>query len=115
MQEIFTLWECPPLRARMTRRQCGLNQMRARSPSPRGFADGGVPPGRVECIACRGIEWWSEQTGRAPLEVAASDLLVELRRKEALRRRLRGAEGEVAAPPPARRARSRRAPAAGAL
>lgn len=109
MQEKFTLWECPPLRARMTRRQCAVNQLRARTPSVRGFANGNLLPGRQECFACQGIEWWAERTGHAPLEVAARDVLVELRRKEELRRRLRGGEPEISAPPPqARRSRVRR-------
>ena len=114
MDEAFTLWECPPLRARMTRRQCTVNQARAQDTRPRDFTGGSLLPGRQECLACQGIEWWADRTGNAPLTVLARDLVRELRSKEELRRRLRGCEAETAAPPaPARRARGRRARATG--
>jgi len=108
MQEKFTLWECPPLRARMTRRQCAVNQLRARTPASRGFVDGNSMPGRQECFACKGIEWWAKSTGHVPLTVAARDVLLQLHQKEELRRRLRGEPDAADSPPPARRGRRRR-------
>jgi hypothetical protein len=118
MDNAFTLWECPLLKARLTRRQCATNQARAQNdalPKKRGgFPDPSVPPGRQECLTCQGVEWWASRTGSAPVTLLARDIVAELARREELRRRLRGAEAEAPAPPPVRRARAKRARAAAA-
>lgn len=109
----FQLWDCPPLHARITRRQCLVNQARARAgaenKAPRGFAEGALPPGRQECLTCPGVRWWANRTGRAPLILRARDVLEDLRRREALRRALGGAENDGPVSPAVRRARTRRA------
>lgn len=117
METDFELWECPPLRARITHRQCAVNQARARSDGSRGsrFAND-LPPGRHECLSCPGLHWWATRTGQVPLKLRAAEVLADMRRKEALRRVLRGVDAD--APPPAaagRRAGSRRARALPAL
>jgi hypothetical protein len=112
----FTLWECPPLKARITRHQCAINQARARNdalPKRRGgFAEASLPPGRHECLTCPGVGWWASRTGSAPVTVLARDILVGLIRKEEQRRLLRGPDAESTPPPHVRRARAKRASAA---
>ncbi len=93
MKTTITLWECPPLRARLSRTQCERNRARA--------AAGGagwrsalsklddVPLGPSECLRCPGVDWWAER-GRPPREVLPSEILREHRQKEALRCRLAG-------------------------
>lgn len=109
MDTDFELWECPPLRARITHRQCAFNQARARADGGSRFTND-LPPGRHECLSCPGLRWWASRPGQAPLRLRAAEVLDEMRRKEALRRVLRGVDAD--APPPAatgRRGRSRRA------
>jgi len=115
METDFELWDCPPLRARITQRQCAFNQARARGAAGRGSRfTNDLPPGRHECVECPGLRWWATLSGQAPLRLRAAEVLAEMRRKEALRRILRGVEAE-AAPPSGRHARSRGARALPAL
>lgn len=115
----FQLWDCPPLHARITRRQCLVNQARARAGaetrSPRGFAEGSLPPGRQECLTCPGVRWWASRTGRTPLIVRTRDVLEDLRRREAMRRALGGVDNERPQSTAMRRARSRRGRMGGGL
>jgi hypothetical protein len=95
MEPSFTLWECPPLRARLTRRQCAFNRARAEQPIPgsaRRFDASALTVGRQECLTCQGVTWWAERTGRGPTEVLAIEVREELERKDAQRRRMGGVE-----------------------
>ena len=96
METTFTLYECPPLRARLTKRQCAANRARAngeregRMRSPKGSLTLDWPPGRPECVGCAGVEAFTHREGCAPVTVRSSDLVEHLRRNEAQRRLLSG-------------------------
>ena len=91
MEACITLWNCPPLRARISQRQCALNRARAGAGDSRLPALHDPGQGPIQCVGCRGVEWWAEQTGEAPRQVATPDLVRQHAEKEAQRRRLGGA------------------------
>lgn len=101
MEPTFTLYECPPLRARITSRQCAANRARAngekdtRARSPRGSLTLDWPPGRQECAGCAGVEAWANRVGCGPTTVSATELIDQLRRNEAQRRLLSGPPPET--------------------
>jgi hypothetical protein len=102
MGQSLMLWECPPLCARITQRQCAVNRARARVPIGEAFRarEPGSPAlaiGRIECLSCRGVKWWAERTGRRPFEVNVRRIRRELLEREERRRRMAGpAEDEGA-------------------
>jgi hypothetical protein len=101
MEASITLWKCPPLRARISQRQCALNRSRAET------SEDPLAQGPAQCIGCRGLEWWAEQTGELPWQLEAREVARQHALKDALRRRLGGLPP---APPPAslqRRGRTR--------
>jgi hypothetical protein len=97
MKTSITLWECPPLRARITRAQCEHNRARAASSDWRGTLSklDDVPHGPAECLRCPGIDWWART--RPPREVQPGEILREHLEKEALRCKL---SGRRESPPP---------------
>src|SRR4030095_3626148 len=83
MSASITLWECPPLRARITRQQCGHNRARAASGCSVRSALmklDDLPLGPSECLRCPGVDWWAEH-GRPPREVLSVELIREHREK----------------------------------
>jgi hypothetical protein len=102
MDSSFTLWECPPLKARITGRQCAANRARCQEGprssqgTSRDMLETSWHAGRPECTACQGVSWWAERTGRAPQVLFTSQVVQELEAKEALRRRMSGADKPVA-------------------
>lgn len=96
-------WECPPLRARLSLQQCRLNQRLVRQSremrSPRPGLDA-EEPGMVEirlreCLSCKGVVWWSEQTGRRPRRISTSKLILDHSRSEERRRRMAAGLGSI--------------------
>jgi hypothetical protein len=79
----ITLWSCPPLRARISTRQCERNRDRARDSEE---AIAAVIP----CSTCLGVQWWADRTGQGPREVATANVLREHQENEATRLRLAG-------------------------
>jgi hypothetical protein len=99
MKASITLWKCPPLRARISQHQCALNRARAEA------SGDPLTQGPAQCVGCRGLEWWAEQTGEQPRSVEVRELAREHALKDALRRRLGGLP--PAPPPRAAHARGR--------
>ncbi|RIL01793.1 MAG: hypothetical protein DCC71_17240 [Proteobacteria bacterium] len=67
----FEQWECPPLRAWISRQQCDSNRQRVT------VAGEGDELKRIwlrECVKCNGVQWWSQQTGRSPRKLEAAVL-----------------------------------------
>jgi hypothetical protein len=113
MERSLTLWECPPLCARITQRQCTVNRARARVPLGEAFRarEPGSPVlaiGRIECLTCRGVKWWAERTGKRPFEVNVQRIRRELLEREEQRRRMAGAPEEEGTPGAARALRASR-------
>jgi hypothetical protein len=78
MDPVITLYQCPPLRARITTRQCATNRARARSASrePRRLEkSSALPAGPRECLKCRGVLWFREQSGLAPQALITAELM----------------------------------------
>ena len=95
-------WECPPLRARLSVQQCLMNRRlvhgskETRSPGPGHFEE----PARVEirlreCLNCKGVVWWSEQTGRGPQRITTAKLIADHSRSEERRRRMVAGLGSI--------------------
>ena len=74
------IWECPPLKAKLTRRHCALNRTRAAS----GRLDPSLAAWERElaatalallkpCKSCPGVEWWAERLARGPTRVSLDD------------------------------------------
>jgi hypothetical protein len=111
MDTSFTLWECPPLKARITSRQCAANRARCEEGprssqgTPRDILETSWHAGRPECVACQGVVWWAKQNGREPQVLFTSQVVEELGQREALRRKL---AGEKAPAPGAMERRRRR-------
>ena len=66
MESLITLYECPPLRARLSAHQCALNRARAAAPPAprrwhRSIADAVAAAPPRECENCRGVLWFAEQ------------------------------------------------------
>jgi hypothetical protein len=112
MDTSFTLWECPPLKARITGRQCAANRARCEEGprssqgASRDILETSWHAGRPECTACQGVAWWAERLGRAPQVLFTSQVVEELEQREALRRRMAGVE-KAAAPGAVERRRRR--------
>jgi hypothetical protein len=96
-------WECPPLRAKLSLRQCALNRRlvnassEKRSPGPRLDVE---EPAMVEirlreCLSCKGVVWWSEQTGRGPRRISTAKLIADHSRSEKRRRRIVAGLGSI--------------------
>src|SRR5262245_17069693 len=94
MQSTILLYECPPLRARMTSQQCDANRTRAASPCARRrlhkSRDEDARPERKECAQCQGVLWWAKHTGRGPKTLCSTAVQRGIAEKEALRKRLAG-------------------------
>ena len=90
------LWECPPLRAWLSRKQCAANRRSvagehsARSPTTFGERKQ-VSFQLRECKSCRGVAWWAKRTGSPARSLASSQLIANHVRDDARRRQL-GAE-----------------------
>jgi hypothetical protein len=112
MDTSFTLWDCPPLKARITGRQCAANRARCEEGprssqgASRDILETSWHAGRPECTACQGVAWWAKQTGREPQVLFTSQVVESLEKKDALRRRMSGADKPV--PPGAMERRRRR-------
>jgi hypothetical protein len=98
-------WECPPLRARISLEQCALNRRlvrgsrEKRSPGPGlDFEEPAMVEIRLrECLNCKGVAWWSEQTGRGPRRVSTAKLIADHSRSEERRRRIVAGLGSIQA------------------
>jgi hypothetical protein len=96
-------WECPPLRARLSSEQCNRNRRLVReSRGARGSRPGlDVEEATMveirlrECLNCRGVVWWSEQTGRGPRTISTEKIAADHSRSEERRRRLVAGLGSV--------------------
>jgi hypothetical protein len=60
-------WHCPPLRAWISLGQCVANRRRVRGAGP---DDEHARIWLRECAECRGVEWWADNTGQRPREIA---------------------------------------------
>jgi len=94
MESVIELYECPPLRARMTAAQCDCNRARAGGPQTRrrlhkALAES-ARPARSECAKCPGVLWWAQHTGHAPKKLHAEEVARGIAVKEEQRRRLAG-------------------------
>jgi hypothetical protein len=92
MEPVITLYDCPPLRARITACQCALNRSRAAQPSaPRRLHkardDVKRSPGHRECANCPGVQWYAQQRGAAPRKLRASDIIAAHLKGDEIRRR----------------------------
>ena len=88
------LWECPPLRAWLSRKQCAANRRAVTDErsvkSQTKFGDRHeVSFGLRECKRCRGVAWWAKRTGSRARSLASSELIANHARDDARRRRLR--------------------------
>ena len=92
MDSTIELYECPPLRARMTSQQCACNRARAAAPLARRrlhkALDDVSRPGRRECAKCPGVLWWAQQTGHGPTTLHTDEIARGIALKEEQRRRL---------------------------
>jgi hypothetical protein len=96
-------WECPPLRARLSLEQCLRNRRlvreskEARSPRPGlDFEEPAMVELRLrECLNCKGVVWWSEQTGRSPRRISAAQVMEDHSRNEQRRRRMVAGLGAI--------------------
>jgi hypothetical protein len=101
MDPSFTLWDCPPLKARITGRQCAANRARCEEGprssvgASRDVLETSWHAGRPECTACQGVAWWAERLGKQPQVLFTSKVLSDLEQKEALRRRMSGVDKPV--------------------
>jgi hypothetical protein len=94
MDSVIELYECPPLRARMTAAQCHCNRARAEGPRTRRRLHKALSetstPGRSECVHCPGVLWWARHTGNGPKTLYAEEIARGIALKEEQRRRLAG-------------------------
>jgi hypothetical protein len=92
MESTIELYDCPPLRARMTAKQCECNRVRAAAPRTRRrlhkALDDLSQPGRRECAKCPGILWWAEHLGKGPKTLYTEEIARGIALKEEQRRRL---------------------------
>lgn len=96
-------WECPPLRARLSLQQCLLNRRLVRENRERRNPRPGLEseePAMVEirlreCLNCKGVVWWSEQTGRRPRRISTAKLISDHSRSEERRRRMVAGLGSI--------------------
>lgn len=100
MEPTFELYDCPPLRARMTSEHCSANRARALAPCARRrlhkALDDDARPGRKECANCPGVLFFAKQTGRGPHMRHPEEIARGLAFKEEQRRRLAGVPLELA-------------------
>ena len=92
MEPVITLYECPPLRASITKDQCALNRQRAQiAAAPRRLHKAREEvqrgPTHRECSSCPGVMWYVEQDGRAPRTLHSADIIAAHIQGEELRRR----------------------------
>ena len=94
MESVIELYECPPLRARMTAAQCACNRARAEGPHMRRRLHKALAessrPARSECAKCPGVLWWAKHTGQGPKTLYAEEVARGIAVKEEQRRRLAG-------------------------
>jgi len=98
MKREIEQWECPPLRAKLSKRQCEANRKlvaEARAAQDRhDFVDAVERPFTLvslhECLGCRGVVWWARKTGRGPVSISVSALREQHQKAAAQRRRLAG-------------------------
>jgi hypothetical protein len=94
---IHELWECPPLRAWLSREQCTANRRWARGASiAKPHAAFGEHDDSVlrlrECTTCRGVKWWAKRTGSRTRSLSSAQLIASHVRDD-LRRLQLGADG----------------------
>jgi hypothetical protein len=70
----LVIWECPPLSARISLRQCERNRRVAQEePNPAAMLDDVDWPRPSAllrpCLTCQGLTWWAERTGRGPQQL----------------------------------------------
>jgi hypothetical protein len=89
MEPVIELYECHPLRARITAGQCALNrECAARANSPRRLHKArGDTFGRRECADCPGVLAFARKTGSEPIRLSAAKLRGAHEEADALRRR----------------------------
>ena len=92
MEPVITLYDCPPLRARITACQCELNRARASvAAAPRRLHkardDVKRAPGHRECANCPGVHWYAQQNGNTPRKLRTSDIIAAHVKSDELRRR----------------------------
>ena len=88
-EAVIELYECPPLRARITAHQCALNQMcSARANSQRRLHKArGDTFGRRECADCPGVLAFAQKSGSPPVALSPNALRGAHEAAEAVRRR----------------------------
>jgi len=98
MKREIEQWECPPLRAKLSKQQCAANRKLVAdaqaAEDPHAFVDGAERPLTLfslrECVGCRGVAWWARQTGRGPVSISVTELRERHQKAAAQRRRLAG-------------------------
>jgi hypothetical protein len=102
-ERVITLYECPPLHARLSARQCAANRERARAAMWAGSSAHKwrsplvAPTGPRACASCPGVLRFARESGRAPYELAAGELVRAHAESEERRQRMRIAPDEPAA------------------
>lgn len=88
-EAVIELYECPPLRARITTHQCALNrECSARANSQRRLHKArGDTFGRRECADCPGVLAFAQKSGTTPMTLSERALRGAHDAAEALRRR----------------------------
>lgn len=89
------LWECPPLKAWVSRERCAANRRWAcESASPKPHASIDDPNYYAlrlrECSTCKGVEWWAKKTGNPARSLSTAELVAEHARSDARRRSMGG-------------------------
>ena len=89
MEPVIELYECHPLRARITAGQCALNrECAARANSPRRLHKArGDTFGRRECADCPGVLAFAQKAGSKPIRLSAEKLRGAHEEADAVRRR----------------------------
>jgi hypothetical protein len=104
MSATIEQWECPPLRARLSRAQCALNRRRAiasrdarrRRPTLKLGEEPTIAEIRLrECLNCKGVAWWAEQMGRGPRRISADEVVADHVRGEERRARMTAGLGAL--------------------
>ncbi|HTY16577.1 MAG TPA: hypothetical protein VMH82_02500 [Myxococcota bacterium] len=97
MKSTIEQWECPPLRAKLSKHQCERNRRTvAEAQASAGsydFANNERPMPILrlqECIGCRGVVWWAHRTGRGPVSISIAALREQHLRATVQRKRLAG-------------------------
>ena len=98
MKHVIEQWECPPLKAKLSRRQCAVNRRLVAEGQAAGadydFVNSGERPQAVirlrECLSCRGVVWWACKTGRGPVSISVAALREQHQKAADQRKRLAG-------------------------